>query len=79
MTAPLPVVFAFEEADHLTRIHVKLALEDVGFAVQEEDATIRIGAPPADVSIALNAPAFSALPLPTALSALPLPTASSRR
>ncbi len=66
MTAPLPVVFAFEEADHLTRIHVKLALEDVGFAVHEEATTIRIAAPEADVSGALSAPSSPALPSPTA-------------
>jgi hypothetical protein len=28
--------FIFVEADHLTRIHVKLGLEDVGFVVAEE-------------------------------------------
>ncbi|MCP3735208.1 hypothetical protein M9979_10035 [Sphingomonas sp. RP10(2022)] len=35
-------VFSFEEADHLTRIHLKLALEDVGFAVEEDAVTLGI-------------------------------------
>ena len=35
-------VFSFEEPDHLTRIHLKLALEDVGFAVSEEADTIAL-------------------------------------
>ena len=29
-------VFSFQEPDHLTRIHLKLAFEDAGFAVSEE-------------------------------------------
>jgi hypothetical protein len=35
-------VFAFQEPDHLTRIHLKLALEDAGFAVFEEADTIAL-------------------------------------
>lgn len=42
MIEPDPCAFSFDEADHLTRIHLKLALEDVGFAVVEEADTIRI-------------------------------------
>jgi len=35
-------VFSFQEPDHLTRIHLKLALEDVGFAVVENADTIAL-------------------------------------
>ena len=35
-------VFAFQEPDHLTRIHLKLALEDAGFAVTEDADTIAL-------------------------------------
>lgn len=35
-------VFSFKEPDHLTRIHLKLALEDVGFAVSEEADVIAL-------------------------------------
>ena len=42
-----PPFFVFEEADHLTRIHLKFALEDAGFAICEEDARIELIAPPA--------------------------------
>lgn len=35
-------VFSFREPDHLTRIHLKLALEDAGFAVREEETTIAL-------------------------------------
>ena len=42
MIQPDPAAFSFDETDHLTRIHLKLALEDVGFAVVEEEETIRI-------------------------------------
>ncbi len=35
-------VFAFQEPDHLTRIHLKFALEDAGFAVTEEADTIAL-------------------------------------
>ena len=42
MSKPDDWAFSFEEADHLTRIHLKLALEDVGFAVEEADDTIAI-------------------------------------
>jgi hypothetical protein len=42
MTDPADAVFAFEEGDHLTRIHLKLALEDIGFVVLEEDETIHL-------------------------------------
>lgn len=35
-------VFSFQEPDHLTRIHLKLALEDVGFAVSEDVDTIAL-------------------------------------
>jgi len=42
MTDPVCSVFAFEEGDHLTRIHLKLALEDMGFVVSEEDETIHL-------------------------------------
>jgi hypothetical protein len=35
-------LFALVEADHLTRIHLKLSLEDVGFAVKEQDDTIAL-------------------------------------
>ena len=45
MKDPPPSAFSFDEADHLTRIHVKLALEDVGFAVVEQAETIHIAAP----------------------------------
>ncbi|EZP52937.1 MULTISPECIES: hypothetical protein [Sphingomonas] len=39
-------VFALRENDHLTRIHLKLALEDIGFVVDEDDVTIHLrGAP----------------------------------
>jgi hypothetical protein len=44
MIEPDPCAFVFVEADHLTRIHLKLALEDVGFAVVEDAETIRIAA-----------------------------------
>ena len=37
-----PSVFAFDEEDHLTRIHVKLALEDAGFTVSEDADTVSI-------------------------------------
>ncbi len=42
MSKPEDWAFAFEEADHLTRIHLKLALEDVGFEVEEADDVIAI-------------------------------------
>ena len=42
MTNNLPSVFAFDEEDHLTRIHVKLALEDAGFTVSEDADTVSI-------------------------------------
>ncbi len=42
MSKPEDWAFAFEEADHLTRIHLKLALEDVGFEVAEADDVIAI-------------------------------------
>jgi hypothetical protein len=42
MIDPADSVFAFEEGDHLTRIHLKLALEDIGFVVCEEDETIHL-------------------------------------
>ena len=42
MIDPADAVFAFEEGDHLTRIHLKLALEDIGFIVLEEDETIHL-------------------------------------
>ncbi len=29
--------FAFEEPDHLLRIHLKLGLQDIGFDVAEQD------------------------------------------
>lgn len=35
-------VFAFQEPDHLTRIHLKFALEDAGFAVTEDVDTIAL-------------------------------------
>ncbi|GAA0661476.1 hypothetical protein [Sphingomonas insulae] len=35
-------VFSFQEPDHLTRIHLKLALEDAGFAVSEDEDTIAL-------------------------------------
>lgn len=35
-------VFAFQEPDHLTRIHLKFALEDAGFAVTEKADTIAL-------------------------------------
>jgi hypothetical protein len=35
-------VFSFDEADHLTRIHLKLALEDAGFVVYEDAETIAL-------------------------------------
>lgn len=35
-------VFSFDEADHLTRIHLKLALEDAGFVVSEDAETIAL-------------------------------------
>ena len=34
--------FVFDEADHLTRIHLKLGLEDVGFTVEEEGSKLKI-------------------------------------
>lgn len=33
------------EADHLTRIHLKLGLEDIGFVVREEDARLTLDVP----------------------------------
>lgn len=47
MTEPSDCVFSFEEGDHLTRIHLKLALEDIGFLVCEHDDTILLGTTPA--------------------------------
>lgn len=41
--------FRIGETDHLTRIHMKLALQDSGFAVAEEDeALIILEAPTAE-------------------------------
>jgi len=37
--APVPV-FSFDEPDHLTRIHLKIALEDVGFTIAEQAGAI---------------------------------------
>lgn len=37
-------IFAFEEGDHLVRIHLKLALEDLGFIVNETGDTISLAA-----------------------------------
>ncbi|HEX8484527.1 hypothetical protein [Sphingomonas sp.] len=34
--------FAFDEADHLMRIHLKLGLEDLGFVVVEENSTLAL-------------------------------------
>ena len=45
MSLPKNPVFSFEEADHLTRIHIKLGLEDLGFPVREEDHQIIIDDP----------------------------------
>lgn len=43
---PVPL-FALEEADHLTRIHLKLGLEDIGFDVLETQDTIALVGPAA--------------------------------
>lgn len=59
--------FSFDEADHLTRIHLKLALEDVGFVVEEAATTIRIGLTddePATQSGGADAVAIGAPPPP---------------
>lgn len=32
----LPPAFSFSERDHLTRIHLKLGMENVGFIIREE-------------------------------------------
>ena len=47
MSLPSKPVFEFDEADHLTRIHLKLGLEDLGFPVREDNNTIIIDAAPA--------------------------------
>jgi hypothetical protein len=38
---PVPV-FDFAEGDHLTRIHLKLGLEDLGFAVVEDGHVLKL-------------------------------------
>ena len=45
MTAPITSLFAFSEADHLTRIHLRLALEDAGFSVEEAADELRLVGP----------------------------------
>lgn len=35
-------VFEFDEASHLMRVHLKLALEDLGFSVVEEGDRVSI-------------------------------------
>ena len=50
MIEPADCVFSFQEGDHLTRIHLKLALEDIGFRVCEHDETILLGAEPSQDS-----------------------------
>ena len=42
MDQPRPPLFAFSEADHLTRIHLRLALEDIGFTVEEAADKLRL-------------------------------------
>ncbi|MCU6455037.1 hypothetical protein LPN01_13200 [Sphingomonas sp. A2-49] len=56
MIQPPAGAFALEEADHLTRIHLKLALEDVGFVVTERDATISLEVEPAALSFGEGGP-----------------------
>lgn len=65
-------LFALIEADHLTRIHLKLGLEDVGFAVTEQDDTIAlIGTP--DPGVAARSPILPLLPSdPDAPAAQPI-------
>lgn len=38
-------LFSFSERDHLTRIHLRLSLEDLGFAVEERADELTLGAP----------------------------------
>ncbi len=45
MTDTPVTLFALDEADHLTRIHLKLGLEDVGFDVRETQHTIALVGP----------------------------------
>lgn len=52
--APL-TLFALVEADHLTRIHLKIGLEDVGFQVQEHADTITLLGVP-DPTVAAETP-----------------------
>lgn len=53
MTETPTTLFALVEADHLTRIHLKLGLEDVGFDVREAADTIALlGCPDADTAAA---------------------------
>ena len=42
MDQPRPPLFAFSEAVHLTRIHLRLALEDIGFTVEEAADELRL-------------------------------------
>ncbi|WP_243402931.1 MULTISPECIES: hypothetical protein [Sphingomonas] len=55
MSATPETLFALVEADHLTRIHLKLGLEDVGFAVKEQDDTIALVGTP-DPTVAKESP-----------------------
>jgi hypothetical protein len=42
MLKPPVAVFSFDEPDHLTRIHLKLGLEDLGFLIKEQVDTLAI-------------------------------------
>ncbi|HEU0066028.1 MAG TPA: hypothetical protein VFQ57_02180 [Sphingomonas sp.] len=46
-----PTLFEFQEPDHLTRIHLKMELEDLGFVVDESVEALAIvgGRPKPDV------------------------------
>ena len=54
-------LFALVEADHLTRIHLKLGLEDVGFAVKEQNDTIALVGTP-DPTVAEDSPILPTRP-----------------
>ncbi len=42
MTQVSSTLFSFDEPDHLTRIHLKLALQDMGFQIEEDEERLRL-------------------------------------
>ena len=42
MQLPENALFSFDEPDHLTRIHLRLELEDLGFVIREDGTDLHI-------------------------------------